>query len=86
MPTILYDKWHRYNHYNIPEMAADVNAPASPVNYITNVENLTYYLQHYNQSKFNQRNAQSLGLYQYGWDCNKNFYDYVGSCLDGGRN
>jgi len=78
IPVILFDKWKRYNHFNIPEAKGDFDIK-EPAQYIVEPETLARYL--LNFSKGQPGPKLDLSGYVYPAECRANVDNFLESVL-----
>ncbi len=79
IPVILYDRWQRYNHFNLPALNGKMNSADNAAVYINKVEVLYNYLSSF--SKLGNVQEKAFDSYKYGWESNANFFQYIQNCL-----
>ena len=83
IPVLLYDKWGRYNHFNLKELAGGTDLDVSPVYYLTKKEHLqnTIYTILFN---FKRSSNSQAGLikYKYPQAYRANFFTFVQKALE----
>jgi hypothetical protein len=80
IPVILYDRWCRYNHFNIKQDGPHNELLQMPAVYIDRQTKLKEYLLRF--SKNWDVPSQAFDEYRYPREWNENFYHYVGECLE----
>ncbi|MFH1772678.1 MAG: hypothetical protein ABH872_07675 [Candidatus Omnitrophota bacterium] len=84
IPVILYDKWQRYNHFNVDETKEVNEVKRSPVYYFTDNITLNVKLQKViNIFKNNPLTDSELIDFKYPKEYRKNFFNFVNSSLEG---
>ena len=82
IPVILYDKWCRYNHFNVEETMSLNGRALKPVSYLTNPK----YLRECIEKKLSQFNhggfePDFVKAYKYPKEYRRNFLDFVDQSL-----
>ncbi|MDO8581184.1 MAG: CDP-glycerol glycerophosphotransferase family protein, partial [Candidatus Omnitrophota bacterium] len=80
IPVVLYDRWYRYNHFNIKPYDPLSDLSPVPAVYIHQQAKLNEYLSRFSKGWKVPLEAFDEYRYPRGW--NERFYDYVGQCLE----
>jgi hypothetical protein len=82
IPVLLYDKWRRYNHFNINETAQISSIGRNPAYYITNPGILSSSIYKiFDVFDNDPLKDQDLGDYKYPAEYKKRFFEFVNQCL-----
>ena len=80
IPVVLYDKWKRYNHFNVPGAAGNVFDVKAPVRYIVEPDTLTRYLLDFSKNPLVSQDLDLSG-YVYPADCRAQVDSFLSSVL-----
>ncbi|MCA9398922.1 MAG: hypothetical protein KC618_04170, partial [Candidatus Omnitrophica bacterium] len=83
IPVVLFDKWKRYNHFNIEETQSSLQLKRNPVFYITKPEILSASMDKILKIfDVDPLDEADLALYKYPEDYINNFYNFINEVIE----